>query len=242
MSKYGKWLGGGLGWALGGPIGALFGFALGSLFDSTQVGMKTVTGRTTPGDFSMSFLVLVAAIMKADNRILKSELDYVKAFLKANFGEEAAPRMVRMLGDLIKQDIPVGDVCEQVKQNLDYPSRLQLLHFLYGIAFSDQQFPKEEEEMIHFMARQLGITEKDHQSIRSMFSFSRRNPTLFYEILEVKPEATDEEVKKAYRRMANKYHPDKVSYLGEQMQKAAHEKFQKVNEAYENIKKERGLN
>jgi len=63
-----------------------------------------------------------------------------------------------------------------------------------------------------------------------------------YKILEIKPEDSDEEVKKAYRRMAMKYHPDKVSYLGEEFKKTAHEKFQKVNQAYEQIKKERGLN
>ena len=62
-----------------------------------------------------------------------------------------------------------------------------------------------------------------------------------YKILEVKEKATDTEVKKAYRKMAVKYHPDKLTHLGEEFQKSAKEKFQKVNEAYETIKKERGF-
>jgi DnaJ like chaperone protein len=241
MAKFAKWVGGGLGWALGGPIGALFGFALGSLFDNTNAEMKTVSGKTTPGDFSMSFLVLVAAIMKADNRILKSELDYVKAFITKNFGEESAPKMVRMLGDLLKQNIPVNDICEQIRHNLDYSSRLQLLHFLYGIGFSDGRFPAEEEQLLNIISSKLGISLNDRNSIRSMF-WNIQSPAANYEILEVNPSVSDEELKKAYRKMANKYHPDKVSYLGEEMQRAANEKFQKLNEAYEKIKRERGLN
>ena len=64
----------------------------------------------------------------------------------------------------------------------------------------------------------------------------------FYEILDLERGASSAEIKKAYRKMAIKYHPDKVSALGEEFQKAAKEKFQKVQEAYETIKKEKGIN
>ncbi len=63
-----------------------------------------------------------------------------------------------------------------------------------------------------------------------------------YKVLEISPEATDDEVKAAYRKMAVKYHPDKVAHLGDDIQHAAKEKFQHLSAAYEEIKKQRGMN
>ena len=243
MAKFGKWLGGGLGWAVGGPIGAIFGFVLGSLFDD---GSDTLTakpgsgysGQTTTGGYVMSLLVLTAAVMKADGKILKSELEYVKRFMVHNFGEASATEAVRMLRDILNQTIPVNEVCRQINQNMNYSARLQLLHFLFGIAQADGVVETNEKELISFIAREIGISTVDFESIQAMFV---PNTQADYKILEVEPTASDEEVKKAYRRMAMKYHPDKVSHLGDDFQKAANEKFQSVNKAYENIKKERKI-
>lgn len=243
MAKFGKWLGGGLGWAVGGPIGAIFGFVLGSMFDGNSEALQTrigsgYSGRTTAGGYVMSLLVLTAAVMKADGKVLKSELDYVKKFMVHNFGEASATEAVRMLRDLLNQTIPVNEVCNQIKQNMNYSARLQLMHFLFGIAQSDGEVAANEKELITFIGREMGLTEKDFESIQAMFVPSTEAD---YKILEIETTATDEDVKKAYRRMAMKYHPDKVSHLGEDFQKAAHEKFQSVNKAYENIKKERKI-
>ena len=143
-----------------------------------------------------------------------------------------------MLRNLLKQNIPIADVCQQIRRNMDHPSRLQMLHFLFGIAAADGIIHESEHNLIAFIAQHLGISEKDYQSIESMFV---ANTDAAYKILEAEPSATDDELKKAYRKMALKYHPDKVTYLGEDVQKAAHEKFQKVNEAWETIKKQRGI-
>jgi DnaJ like chaperone protein len=143
-----------------------------------------------------------------------------------------------MLRDLLKQQIPVQDVCRQIRQNLDYSSRLQLLHFLFGIANADEQVHASELRTIELLAGYMGISSKDIESIKFMFVPQTDSA---YKILEIDSRATDEEVKKAYRRMANKFHPDKVSHLGEDFQKAANEKFQKVNKAYETIKRERKI-
>ena len=242
MAKVGKWITGGLGWAFFGPIGGILGFVVGSLFDNTQV----IQGRqeyqpgmqTTQGGYVMSLLVLVAAVMKADGKILKSELDYAKQFFVRSFGTEAAGEAIKILRDLLNQDIPVTDVCIQIRKNMDHPSRLQLLHFLFGIAAADGLVHELEHQLIAHIAQQMGISEKDYQSIESMFV---ANTDAAYKILEAEPSATDEEMKKAYRKMALKYHPDKVHYLGEDVQKVANEKFQKVNEAWETIKKQRGI-
>lgn len=243
MAKFGKWLAGGLGWAFFGPLGGLLGFAVGSMFDSEskfQPGASYSGAKqpTTTGGYVMSLLVLVAAVMKADGRIMKSELEYVKQFFVRTFGAASAVEATRMLKDLLNQNIPVTDVCMQIGKNMDYSSRLQLLHFLYGISQADGQVHKSEQELIAHIAKTMGISDKDYESISSMFV---PNTDAAYTILEIEKSASDEDVKKAYRKMAMKYHPDKVSYLGDDFQNAANEKFQKVNEAYESIKKERNI-
>ena len=242
MAKFGKWVAGGLGWAFLGPIGGIVGFVVGSMFESeksfTTGGAGQATKKTTTGGYVMSLLVLVAAVMKADGKVLKSELDYVKNFFVRTFGEASAQEAIKMLRDLLNQTIPVTDVCLQIKNNMDYSSRLQLLHFLFGIAQADGKVDTTEQSLIDHIAKTMGINSKDLESIKSMFV---ANTDAAYKILEIEQTANDEEIKKAYRKMAMKYHPDKVSYLGEDFQNAAKEKFQKVNEAYENLKKERNL-
>jgi len=240
---FGKWIGSGLGWTLGGPIGALAGFVLGTLFDlsdkSEQVTKSYSQGmQTTPNDYLFSLLVLVSSVLNADGKIMKSELNYVKEFFKANFGADGAQNALRILQDLTRQKIPVTDVCHQIKSYMDYPSRLQLIHFLFGIAASDGQVHPEELKLIRHISISLGISSADYTSIEAMMI---PKTDWAYDVLEIPAAATDEQVKKAYRKMAVKYHPDKVSYLGEEIQHAANEKFKKVNEAYQQISKERGI-
>jgi DnaJ like chaperone protein len=241
MGSFGKWIGGGLGWAVGGPIGALLGFVIGTVVDSAGQVVQQRPGtaiRTTTGGYITSLLVLVAAVMKADGKIMRSELDYVKEFLRRNFGEDSAAEAIVMLRDLLEQNIPVADVCRQIEINMHYSARLQLLHFLYGIALADSNISPEEQKLIDFIGINLGISSNDLESIRAMFI---QDTGFAYTILEIESSATDEEVKKAYRRMAMKYHPDKLATMGDDIQKAAHEKFSMVNQAYEAIKKERNL-
>jgi DnaJ like chaperone protein len=238
MAKFTKWITGGLGWAFFGPIGGLLGFALGSLFETAADQTVSIQRGTTTGAYAMSLLVLVAAIMKADSRVLRSELEYVKKYFVQNFGREAAHEAIAMLRDILKQRIVIRDVTTQIKHNLDYSSRLQLIHFLFGISVADNHIHPEEIKTIELIASYLGISAKDKDSIKYMF-VPRTDSS--YKILGIDPDATDAEIKKAYRKMANKYHPDKVSYLGEDFRKMAKEKFQKVNEAYGRIKKERKI-
>jgi DnaJ like chaperone protein len=244
MAKFGKWVGLGLGWALGGPIGGILGLAVGSIFDSGTPGVSgqgrgDVRTRTLRGDYAASLLVLIAAVMKADGRVMKSELDYVKRYFVTRFGEDTASEAVVMLRDILRQEIPLRDVTQQMAQKLDYSYRLEMLHFLFGIASADGSVSDRENEVMHKISGYMGITASDFESIRAMF-VSQTDAS--YRILEIEPTSSDEEVKKAFRRMAMKYHPDKVSHLGEDFKKVAHEKFRKVQDAYDQIKKERGLN
>jgi len=241
MGIFGKWLGGGLGFVMGGPIGGMLGFLVGSMIDSTTDRSSTYTtrpARTSQGDFGMSLLVLVATVMKADGKVVKSELDYVKQFFVRQFGQESAKEALLILKDIIKQDIPVRDICVQISRNMDYPSRLQLLHLLFNVSLADGKMHPSEIEIIGKISGALGVSSNDFLSIKNMFIPETDSS---YKILEIEPSSTNDEVKKAYRRMAMKYHPDKVSHLGDDFRKTADEKFKKVNEAYEKIKKERNM-
>lgn len=243
MSSYSKWLGGGLGWVLGGPIGAILGFALGSALDNnrgtaTQKGGGYARTRTTASDFSVTLLVLTAAVMKADGKIVKAELDFVKDFLKRSFGIAKAREMTLMLRDIVDQEFDFRPICRQIAQNMDQAGRLELLHLLFGLAMADGDLSQAEVRILQEMAQLLRISEAGYNSIRAMYGHSTEDA---YTVLEVSENATDEEVKKAYRKLATKHHPDKVAHLGEEVQQAAKEKFQQINQAWEQVKKVRGI-
>ena len=252
--RFGKWIGGGIGWALGGPLGGLLGYFIGSAFDSnSQTGGQSQTGfggqpgpgtgyarqQTSRGDFMVSLVVLTAAVMKADGKVTQAELNYVKQFFVRQFGVETATDGIRMLRDVLKQQIPVYDVSRQIGQMLNYSSRLQLIDYLFGIVSTKGFVQPSELKLIEAIANNMGVSGTDFNSIKSMFVKAEADSA--YKILGISPTATDDEVKKAYRKMAVENHPDKVAYLGEDVQRAAKEKFQRINEAYEAIKKQRGF-
>lgn len=242
MAKFGKWIAGGLGWAFLGPIGGLIGFALGAMVDGQDGAFNqgnTRPGATTHGDFVSSLVVLIAAVMKSDGRILKSELDFVKDFFVRSFGQEQAQQATLLLRNVLNQDIPVEEVSRQIGQRMDYSTRLQLIHLLFGISKADGLVSAEELKTVERIAYYMGIKTEDFNAIKALFS---DNLEAAYAALETTPDASDEEIKKAYRKMAVKYHPDKVAYLGEDLKNQANEKFQQLNTAYEKIKKARGLN
>ena len=237
-SSYAKWIGGGLGWAFGGPIGGILGFVFGSMVGGMASGNYEY-GRTQGGDFNISLLILTAAVMKADGSVKRSELDFVKRFFATQFGNEKAVEYVRLLGELLKQDLDVPAVSQQIRQYMDYSSRLLLLQYLFGVALADGKHHPSEVDLINSIASNLGINQKEFESIKAMYI---KETGSAYKILEIEPSATNDEVKKAYREMAKKYHPDKVNHLGEDVKQTAEAKFTSLNAAYEAIKQERGLN
>tara|TARA_A100001037_G_C15145187_1_gene635997 strand:+ start:1398 stop:2135 length:738 start_codon:yes stop_codon:yes gene_type:complete len=239
-----KWLWGGLGWVMGGPIGAILGYTFASMTDeqSSQWTGSTRSRRqytqTRPADFVVTILVLFAKVMKADGKLLKSELDYVKNFLKQQFGLHQTRELMTLFKDILEQDYPLKDVCNQIQRSMDHPSRLELIHVLFGLSAADGHVHPDEVRVIYTIANYLNINKNDVESLKAMFL---KDESSNYKILEIKKSASDSDVKKAYRKMANKYHPDKVAHLGEEMQKLAEEKFKAVNDAYQQIKKERGM-
>lgn len=250
MSNFSKWLGAGIGFTFGGPIGAIIGFAAGSVVDAHtkedfdrerrtfQKTYKKSTSKVTSGDFEISLLVLAAVVIKSDNKIDKRELDFVRSQFVAMYGKERANNAFKLFKGIIKKKISAREVCMQIRQHMPHPSRLQLIHFLFGIAKSDEHVSEVEVDEIRKIAGYLYVNSHDFESIKAMF-YNSANAA--YTILEIDKNASDAEVKSAYRKMAKKYHPDKLQGLGKEHLQGAKDKFQNIQTAYETIKKERGL-
>ena len=257
--SFSKWIGGALGWSFAGPIGAIIGLAIGSIIDSiadgnagtfigqgeTHRGERT-TYRTQPrqrpqtqsGDFEVSLLILASVVIKADGKQDQRELDFVRQQFVNMYGKERANHAFKLFKNISQQRVSVRPVCLQIQQMMDHPSRLQLIHFLFGIAKADGTVTSDEEHQIYTIVGYLGISSKDYESIKAMFYNSIDNA---YKILEIDKTATIDNIKKAYRKMAMKYHPDKVRHLGKEHQEGAEEKFRQVQAAYEQLQKERGF-
>ena len=251
----------GIGLMFWGPIGAIVAFVIASLLESVggdsssnKQRMRKNLGNTgSQRDFNISLLILSAAVMKADNVLLRSELDYVKRFYIRNFGTKRAENYIKMLREILKKDYDLEKVTAQVRY-IDYASRLQLLYYLFGIAEADAAINDEELAVLSKIAQGLNISATDFESTKAMFgnayNYYRQQGggrhdynklDNAYKILEITSDASDDDVKKAYRNMAKKHHPDLVSHLGEDVRKSAEQKLQEINSAYELIKEARGI-
>lgn len=251
----GKFIFAGIGWACLGPIGAFLGWLLGSAFEGASKLAAEESSTSSRGryhnmgtrvDLNAAILVLIAAVMKADGSVTKSELNCVKRFLLHNYGEDQAKALLLRLRDVVNQDIPIDTVCRQIKVNTEYTTRYHLVEFLFEVAYADLQIAKSEELMLRTIASHLGIMARDFESIFARYSgrgssSSHQSQADPYKVLGISPDATDDEVKKAYRRLAMKYHPDKVEGLGDDIKANAEAQFRAINEAYEHVKSLRGM-
>ncbi|MBL1144256.1 MAG: DnaJ domain-containing protein [Bacteroidetes bacterium] len=251
MKGWGKWIGALIGFSVFNFFGGVLGFIIGSMFDartsvewderftgSTNYTGKQAYQRSSTGDFAASLLVLTAAVMKADGKVVKSELEYVKKFYIGQFGAEKTRIQMQALRDLLNEPIDVRSIGHSIRYQMQYHSRLQLLHYLFGIAQADGSISTTEVNEIRRISGYLGINSPDFDSIKAMFI---RETGGDFKILEISTDANNDEIKSAYRKMAKKYHPDKVASLGDDVRKQAEEKFRMVQEAYENLKKARGF-
>jgi DnaJ like chaperone protein len=243
-----KWAGAFLGFIFRGVLGAILGFFVGSildgLFSGQSNGGRSVFGdfakpNVSPADFELNLLSLCSIVIKADGSISQRELDYVRQYFIATYGKEKANAIFRTFNEVIKKrEISAQRICNYLNQRTRYEVRLQLLHFLFGIAQSDGRVSQPELDKLNQLAGFLRIGNYDFNSIKAMF-FKEADQA--YKILEIQKSATDDEVKKAYRKMAKKFHPDRVVTQDEAIKKGAEEKFKQVQKAYETIQKERGM-
>ncbi len=232
--------------------GAVIGFLVGSFIEMylRQSGniQKNVSGmfkdsqEVSPGDFELNLLSLSSIIVKADGQINQKELDYVRSYFVQAYGKERANATFRTFNDVVKhRQVDAGRICAYLHMRTRYEVRLQILHFLFGIAQADGNVSPNELNQLTKIAGHLRLSRSDFESIKAMFVVSRADASYAYKILEIEQDASEAEIKKAYRKMVKKYHPDKLQHMDEAYQKGAREKFNKVQEAYEQIQKERGF-
>ena len=256
----GKWIGGIVGFMAMGPLGALAGYAIGSLLENaSNAGNAPADGYGDTGassyegqrnSFLFAMLVMASYIIRADGRIMHSEMEFVRRFLRANFGEAAVGQGEQILLNLFEQRKQmersnpmafrntIHECGAQIAANLTYEQRLQMLDFLAKIAQSDGTVCQAEIDALKEVALSMGLSDKEVDSMLNLRGNSLEDA---YKVLEITPDATDAEVRAAYRRLALKHHPDKVATLGEDIRRAAEEKLQEINDAKERVYKARGM-
>ena len=239
---FGKWIAGALGWAMFGPIGGILGYYFASRVEKLAEGAVVYSedqswNQGQRNSFLMSLLVLSAAVIKADGKTTSQELSTLRSFFARNFGPQAGNEAEEIVKEILSKDFNLYEVCSQIRSCMDYSQRLQLYHYLVSLGACDG-LHQREIDILETIATYIGLSRSEVDSIFAQFRPSNDSN---YRILEISPDATNDEVKKAYRKMAVKYHPDKVATLGEDVQKAAEEKFKAISQAYEAICKERGI-
>ncbi|WP_400166230.1 TerB family tellurite resistance protein [Fidelibacter multiformis] len=238
-------IGAGLGWVLLGPIGAILGGILGSRLDEReQGGAYRLSGghpygrpsaQTQMGDFYVSLMIVFAYVVKADSKIRKGEVEYVKQYLMQNISDQNfVQELMYLFKQTLERDIDITGVIRQISMYLDLSSRIQFLHLLFGLAQADGQIDRAERKAIEKVAMNLGFSVQDYESVLNVYQ--PKTDDALYKILEVSPQATDDEIKASYKRLARLYHPDKVAHLGPDLVKTAEEKFKMINDAYQQIR------
>jgi DnaJ like chaperone protein len=237
-----------------------------SIFNIFSKAMKWENGnihvhRYQKSDFLETFLILAADVIKADGHFTRSELEYLRAYLTRNLGPTQAHQALLRLQEIMQENYNLASVCSTMRSSANIHERLLVIQLLFGIAASDGLLHPAELTEIEKIAMMIGVSRGDYESIKSMYvggyssygyssgDYSSSGGSTFrshtlsddYKILEISENASDDEVKKAYRTMAKKYHPDRVAHLGDEMRKQAEEKFAKMSDAYERIKKARGM-
>ncbi len=244
MKRIFQIFGGGLGWSLGGPIGAILGVAFANrihdLVEAEKPGVNySRTQQPSLSDFHIALLVLAARVIKADGKVDQKELDFTRVQFVSIFGKERANESFSIFRKIVDQQIPLIKVCNQINSFTNHGTRLQLIHFLFKLGLADGHLHQNEVEEIRRIARNLRINPYDFESIKAMFA-KESDAGWAYKVLEINENASEAEVKKAYRKMALKYHPDRIVDAGAEAQTASKETFLNVQKAYEHIQKTKG--
>jgi DnaJ like chaperone protein len=231
-----KWVAAVIGYSFLRFPGAILGFMVGGFFEflsKNSLQIRTSSYAINPETFQLNLLALSALIIKADGKIEQKELDFVRSFFIGQYGKERADSIFRTFNTQIKKETQHLDQLTRVfVQQTAYETRLQILHFLFGIANADGNISDVELQKLSQVASGMRLRLPDFESIKAMFV---KNSDNAYKILEIDSNASQDEIKSAYRKMAKKYHPDKLRGQDPAMIKGAEEKFREVQKAYETL-------
>lgn len=258
MSWFGKMVGGTIGLVMGGPLGAIAGGAIGHhLFDKEHPTDGSRSGEAIGrGGFSrssaaeqrqMTFFLALFSILgklaKADGRVSREEGEQIVSFLdQMNVHGEQRSFAIRVFNEAKDSSYSVEDFARQFadfsrgRQDL----RSSMMDMLFRIAMADGEFHPAEESMITSVAQILGVSNQELQAIRERYVATSHQA---YATLGISPDADDEEVKSAYRKLVHEHHPDRIVSEGmpEEFVEYATRRFQEIQDAWQTIRKERNL-
>jgi DnaJ like chaperone protein len=231
-----KWVAAIIGYSILRFPGAILGFVIGRFFEfltQNSIQIKTNSYAIRPETFQLNLLALSALIIKADGRVEKKELDFVRNFFIGQYGKEGAESIFKTFNIEIKKETQyLNQLTRVFVKQTPYETRLQILHFLFGIANADGHVSDVELQKLSEIASGMRLRLPDFESIKAMFV---KNTDNAYKILEVATNASQDQIKNAYRKMVKKYHPDKLRGQDPAMIKGAEEKFREVQKAYETL-------
>ncbi|MDR3093605.1 MAG: DnaJ domain-containing protein [Bacteroidales bacterium] len=232
-SKFIRWIAGAVGWLAGGPAFGVTGFIAGAIADNIRVSLWGKAEYLLMGKFTVNLLTVLAAVMQADGKVVRAELNEAKSFLRQYYSEKERKIALKTLRDVLDRHPPLPDACLHLTKYLTFQDKTQLINYLFTLAGCDKPLNDAEQQVINMIATHLGMYDK-------RLDMSRNETPLnaAYKDLGISQKATNAEIKKAYRSLAVKCHPDKV-HLGENEKNRAKEQFQRINKAYKLIKTER---
>lgn len=250
MGFIGKVIGGTIGFAMAGPLGAIAGAALGHAFDSDAQQYSTVQRTRLAPDEEAQFTFFVAAfsmlakLIKADGRISREEVEVVEKFMIYDLNLDTASRRfaTNIFNTAIEsQDHFIDYATQFYNQFQTQPQMLDLMiDILVRVSLADGDLSSSEEKLIQSAVSIFGFSDDQFRKIRSKYvSESER----YYAILGCDANDSDQHIKQQYRKLVSDYHPDKIASKGlpEEFIKFANDKFREIQEAYEVVKKERGI-